>query len=57
MVTDFVIRLMRPKNLLKKEDRICALTQLANRNMIPLLLQSVLLSNKCKNTVLRLKNQ
>ena len=31
MVTDFVTRLMRPKYLLKKKDRICALTQLANK--------------------------
>ena len=31
MVTDFVTRLMRPKYLLKKSDRRCALTQLANK--------------------------
>ena len=31
MVTDFVIRLMRQKYLLKKSDRRCALTQLANK--------------------------
>ena len=31
IVTDFVIRLMRPKYLLKKSDRRCALTQLANK--------------------------
>ena len=31
MVTDFVRRLMRPKYLLKKSDRRCALTQLANK--------------------------
>ena len=31
MVTDFVTHLMRPKYLLKKSDRRCALTQLANK--------------------------
>ena len=31
MVTDFKTRLMRPKYLLKKSDRRCALTQLANK--------------------------
>ena len=31
MVKDFVTRLMRPKYLLKKSDRRCALTQLANK--------------------------
>ena len=30
-VTDFVTLLMRPKYLLKKSDRRCALTQLANK--------------------------
>ena len=32
MVTDFVTRLMRPEYLLKKSDRKCTLTQLANMN-------------------------
>ena len=31
MVTDFVTRLMRPKYLLKKSDRRCTFTQLANK--------------------------
>ena len=31
VVTDFVTRVMRPKYLLKKSDRRCALTQLANK--------------------------
>ena len=31
MITDFVTRLMRPEYLLKKSDRRCALTQLANK--------------------------
>ena len=31
MVTDFVTRLMRPEYLLKKSDRRCAFTQLANK--------------------------
>ena len=31
IVTDFVTLLMRPKYLLKKSDRRCALTQLANK--------------------------
>ena len=31
MVTDFVTLLMRPKYFLKKSDRRCALTQLANK--------------------------
>ena len=31
MVTDFVTHQMRPKYLLKKSDRRCALTQLANK--------------------------
>ena len=31
MVTDFVTRLMRPKYLLKKSEKRCALTQLANK--------------------------
>ena len=31
VVTDFVTRQMRPKYLLKKSDRRCALTQLANK--------------------------
>ena len=31
MVTDFVTRIMRPKYLLKKSDRRCTLTQLANK--------------------------
>ena len=31
MVTDFVTRLVRPKYLLKKSDRRCALTQLASK--------------------------
>ena len=31
IVTDFVTHLMRPKYLLKKSDRRCALTQLANK--------------------------
>ena len=31
IVTDFVTHLMRTKNLLKKSDRRCALTQLANK--------------------------
>ena len=29
--TDFVTRVMRPEYLLKKSDRRCALTQLANK--------------------------
>ena len=51
IVTDFVTRLMRPKYLLKKSDKKCTFTQLGTRNMIPLLFQSVLLSNKCQNNV------
>ena len=31
IVTDFVTRLMRPKYLLKKPDRRCTCTQLANK--------------------------
>ena len=31
IVTDFVTRLMRPKYLLKKPDRRCTFTQLANK--------------------------
>ena len=31
IVTDFVTRVMRPKYLLKKSDRRCVLTQLANK--------------------------
>ena len=31
IVADFVTHLMRPKYLLKKSDRRCALTQLANK--------------------------
>ena len=31
IVTDFVTHLMRPKYLLKKSDRRCPLTQLANK--------------------------
>ena len=31
IVTDFVTRLLRPKDLLKKSDRRCTLTQLANK--------------------------
>ena len=31
IVTDFVTRVMRPKYLLKKSDRRCTLTQLANK--------------------------
>ena len=31
IVKDFVTRLMRPKYLLKKSDRRCTLTQLANK--------------------------
>ena len=31
IVTDFVTRLMRPKDLLKKSERRCTLTQLANK--------------------------
>ena len=31
VVTDFVTRVMRPKCLLKKSDRRCALTHLANK--------------------------
>ena len=31
IVTDFVTRLMRPKYLLKKSDRRCTFTQLANK--------------------------
>ena len=31
IVTDFVTRVRRPKYLLKKSDKICALTQLANK--------------------------
>ena len=31
VVADFVTRVMRPKYLLKKSDRRCALTQLANK--------------------------
>ena len=31
IVTNFVTRLMRPKYLLKKSDRRCTLTQLANK--------------------------
>ena len=31
IVTDFVTRLMRPKYLLKKSDRGCTFTQLANK--------------------------
>ena len=32
IVTDFVTRLMRPKYLLKKSDKKCTFTQLANKN-------------------------
>ena len=31
VVTNFVTRVMRPKYLLKKSDRRCTLTQLANK--------------------------
>ena len=31
IVTDFVTRLMRPKYLLKKSDRSCTFTQMANK--------------------------
>ena len=31
IVTDFLTRLMRPKYLLKKSDRRCTFTQLANK--------------------------
>ena len=31
VVTDFVTRVMRPKYLLEKSDRRCALTHLANK--------------------------
>ena len=31
MVTDFVTRLMRPKYLLKKSEKRCALTQLTKK--------------------------
>ena len=31
IVTDFVTRLMRPKYLLKKSDRRCTFTQMANK--------------------------
>ena len=31
VVTDFVTRVMRPKYLLKKSDRRCVLTHLANK--------------------------
>ena len=31
MVTDLVTRLMRPEYLLKKSDRKCTFTQLANK--------------------------
>ena len=31
MVTDFVTRLMRPKYLLKKSNRRCAFTEMANK--------------------------
>ena len=31
IVTDFVTRLIRPKYLLKKSDRRCTFTQLANK--------------------------
>ena len=31
IVTDFVTRLMRPNSLLKKSDRRCTFTQLANK--------------------------
>ena len=47
VVTDFVTRVMRPKYLLKKSDRRCALTHLK----IPLVLQSALLSNKSENNL------
>ena len=32
MVRDLMTRLMRPEYLLKKSDRKCTLTQLANKN-------------------------
>ena len=51
IVRDFVTHVMRPQYLLKKSDRRCALTHLAKKNMIPLDLQSALLSNKSEKNV------
>ena len=51
IVTVFVTRLMRPKYLLKNQTEDAHLHNWRTRNMIPLLFQSVLLSNKCQNNV------
>ena len=51
IVTDFVTRLMRQSTFLKNQTEDAHLHNWRTRNMIPLLFQSVLLSNKCQNNV------
>ena len=63
IVTDFVTRLMRPKYLLKKSDRRCTFTQLANRKYdsvtfsIRIIFEQVSKQRlKVKNSIKRLLN-
>ena len=63
IVTDFVTRLMRPKYLLKKSDRRCTFTQLANKKYdsftfaIPITFEQVSKQRlKVKSSIKRLLN-
>ena len=63
IVTDFVTRLMRPKYLLKKSDRRCTFTQLANKKYdsftfaIRIIFEQVWKQRlKVKNSIKRLLN-
>ena len=63
IVTDFVTRLMRPKYLLKKSDRRCTFTQLANKKYdyvtfsIRIIFEQVSKQRlKVKNSIKRLLN-
>ena len=51
IVTDFVTRLRGQSTFLKSQTEDAHLHNWRTRNMIPLVLQSVLLSNKCQNNV------
>ena len=56
MVTDFVTRLMRPKYLLKKSERRCALTQLANKKYDSITFSIRITFEQVSNKRLKVKN-
>ena len=56
IVTDFVTRLMRPKYLLKKSDRRCTFTQLANKKYDSITFSIRITFEQVSKQLLKVKN-